>query len=440
MLIIFSLIIYGGKSVNELGNKLNTKSKNRILFIGPIPEEVGGPRNGGVATYCWELAHQANKNGYNVYIWSDAAYSFNDEDISIISWNFNNKLKLFFFGVIYYLMSIKILKKLEFLTFKQKIIIAYRAYLLKDLIKIVNPDIIHVLHLLDNINFSLFCLRSPPPVVVTEHAVGLVYEYQFCNKYDLRNNQGSRSLINAVLKKTDCIISVSKFSQKSFLKNFSIPNNLITKYILNPIDISKLPILNKNDEKKKLGLDKKKVVAFIGVHLPIERKGLDILLETFLIDDYLRNNCLLLIITNDEARIYASKFIKSNKIDGLALGPQPWDKLIGYFNSSDVFVMPSRLEGIGLVYYEALLAGVPIVGFHSSVKELEEVLGIYIGERFNAALESKIDLAEKIKKVLNTDFDRNLLRKRTIDNLSWEVKFPEFDSVYKKLVIGSTEI
>lgn len=74
------------------------------------------------------------------------------------------------------------------------------------------------------------------------------------------------------------------------------------------------------------------------------------------------------------------------------------------------------------------------MGFPESIRELEHLLGICIGEKFDASNEDEKALAEKIIKVLNTDFDRKLVRKKVIENLSWDAKFSEFDSVYKEVL------
>lgn len=108
---------------------------------------------------------------------------------------------------------------------------------------------------------------------------------------------------------------------------------------------------------------------------------------------------------------------------------------LGYVGLSvaDVFVMPSILEPFGLVYVEALLADTPVVGCHESIKELEGLLGIYIGEGFDPRREGAEELAEKIEKILKTKFYRELLRRGITGNLSWD-KIGEFDAIYKEVL------
>ena len=152
------------------------------------------------------------------------------------------------------------------------------------------------------------------------------------------------------------------------------------------------------------------------------------------IDSYLREKCVIIVITNEKGIDYAHKFTKKQQINALILGPQPWDRIVKFYNAADVFVMPSRSESLGIVYEEALLAGIPIVGFYPILNELEHLLGVYIGEKFDASKENEKALAEKIVKVLNTNIDRELLRRKAIEKLSWDTKFSEFDSVYKELL------
>jgi len=408
--------------------------KIKILYVGPIPPEAGGEAMGGVATLCWELANQAYKKGYEVYIWTNVASSFNKDGINVISVPSKNKLIKSFYFLRSYLANRKKVGHLNFLTFKQRFGVFYKAYLLKEVLKSLKADLIHVLHILDDVNFSLNALKDCPSIIVTEHGVALLSKYELHKMYRMKEKSLLLRKVEEVLKRANCVISSSQFSKLSLLNSFNLPNPEKVRAILNPINSDKISLLNREEQKKILRLSEKKIVTFCGTSLPIARKGLDILLRSFDNSNYLRSNCKILVITNNKAKIYAQEFVKARNIDGLILGPQPWEMMVKYYNAADVFVMPSRQEGIGLVYYEALLAGVPIIGFFESVNELEKVLGIYIGEKFDANKEDEKCLAKKIKTVLDKTIDRQLLRKKVIDNLSWDAKFHEFDSVYRRIL------
>lgn len=411
---------------------MRSPNRIKILYVGPIPPEVGGQASGGVATHCWELATQAYKNGYEVYVCTNTSSSFTKDGVRVISLLSGSKLTRVAYSLKSYFTNRKKVKHLNFLTLREKVGIFYRAYLLKHILKSIKPDLIHVLHILDNVIFSLGAIENCPPIVVTEYGVGLLHEYGMHKMFGVRERGFLLSRVEEALGRANCVISASHFSKLSLLNTFRLPSRVKVKAILIPINVDKVPLLNREEEKKKMRLGNKKIIAFCGTHLPIERKGLDILLRTFDRDDYLRRNCKVLVITNEEAKAFAESFVKARNIDALILGPQPWESLVKFYNAADVFVMPSKQEGIGLVYYEALLAGVPVIGFFKSIEELEKVLGIYIGEKFDASKDDERSLAEKIKKVLNTDFDRQLLRKKVVDNLSWDAKFHEFDSIYKE--------
>ena len=155
------------------------------------------------------------------------------------------------------------------------------------------------------------------------------------------------------------------------------------------------------------------------------------------VDEWLSHNCKLVIITTIEAGQIAEKYIKSTGIDATILPPLRQTQLYPYYNAADIFVVPSRKESIGLVYAEALISGTPVVGYHQSIEELRRELGVYIGEGFNTMDEGPQALAEKIKKVLRTKIDRQDLHKAVVEKLSWEVKFQEYDQLYRKLINNS---
>lgn len=425
---------------------MRRSSRIRILYVGPIPPEVGGKASGGVATHCWELAQEAFKRGYEVYIMSDASSLFKIEDHALIHLPLlhppTSGLSVYFRACKACLGYGKKLRNLTFLSLRERLHTCYLAHQLEHIIQLLKPDLIHILHILDNANFSLSCVDSCPPRIVTEHGVGLLYQYEMHKLYGVTEKPRLFERVTESARKAQYIVSVSEFSRTSFLDAFGLPGYSNIKAILNPINPDKVSLLDKNEAKEFLGLEGKPVLLFCGVHLPIQRKGLDILLTTISKDEYLRNKCKLIVVTNKEGKVFADKFFTQQGLDGLTFVSLQRETLVKVYNAADVFVMPSRQEGIGLAYYEALLAGTPVVGFYKSVQELERELGIYIGEGFNAATEGPKELAEKIKKVLSMRVDRQTLRKAVVEKLSWEVKFQEYDRIYREVLtegIGATQ-
>jgi glycosyltransferase involved in cell wall biosynthesis len=96
---------------------------------------------------------------------------------------------------------------------------------------------------------------------------------------------------------------------------------------------------------------------------------------------------------------------------------------VDYYNIADVFVMPSKGEGFGIVFIEALACGVPVIaGNKDASKEalLNGELGILVYP------DNVDEIAEAIIKVLKGEapkhlYDKNYLRQKVIENFSFEV-------------------
>jgi len=402
---------------------MKKKDKIKILYIGPIPPEVGGQAYGGIATHLWELATYARKNGYDVHILANTTSSFTKDGIKIIGSSQDNKLLKAFKGLKFWLTLNKSRTDfLSFLSFREKLGIIYRAYYLKQILENIKPDLIHVHSLHNNDNLALKILQPSIPIIITDHgAFGGIR-----GKKDILRVSYASDLANYV-------ICVSR-QTKDRLERLGLKYPIKTAIIHNPIYINNFPQLNREELRESLKIGNKKIVFFSGVYEPIRKKGLDILLGAFSTNDYLRVNCKLVVLTKGEGINYAENFISQIGIDGVVLTPKPRDEIAKYYNVADVFVMPSKVEGFPLSYIEALSVGTPVVGFHRVLREIENLLGIYIGEKFNANKESEEVLAKKIIKVLNANFDRKVLRKKVIEKMSWNAKFCEFDSVYRGLL------
>lgn len=414
-------------------------SKQTILFIGPIPYELGGIGSGGIETHCWQLATQSYNHGYNVFILTYGKSSFKKEKdgVNIISISQNK-----FTFPIKVLHAIRNWLKIEncnshrfnFLKLKDKLIVHYCAQVINEIINFVKPDIIHI-HLDGVYNrniLALFLLKKSCPIILTDHGIGVLFKYGTFEIFNLDRTYLLR-MLKEELKIADRVISLCNFSKKYFCEFLDFPTEKTT-VIHNPIDENSIPLFDKENLRLQLGIaNNKRIVFFLGAWKSIEKKGLDILLHAFEANDYLRKTCALIIIANKDGLNMARDLAKYKTFDMVLLSPQPFEKAVKYYSIADVFVLPSRTEGIGIVYEEALVVGTPIVGWSESVRELEELLGIYVGEKFNSHQENEVNLAEKILKVLNADVDRKVIRKKAIENLSWNLKYNEFNNVYKEL-------
>lgn len=125
-----------------------------------------------------------------------------------------------------------------------------------------------------------------------------------------------------------------------------------------------------NGESLDLGIREKFV--FLSIFDWQERKGYDLLLQAFLEEFSVEDSVALLIKTHSSDRaknplIDAQKFIEKFKSDTsasvyLLLEPLNTNELVALYRSSDAFVLPSRGEGWGRPYFEAMLMERPTIG------------------------------------------------------------------------------
>ena len=90
----------------------------------------------------------------------------------------------------------------------------------------------------------------------------------------------------------------------------------------------------------------------------VEHKGIDLLIRALDVEDL---DCLLVIGGDGPLRAQLEQqAANSQRVDARFLGRvEEVDSLLA---ACDVFVLPSRLEGFGLVYLEAAMHGVPSIG------------------------------------------------------------------------------
>jgi glycosyltransferase involved in cell wall biosynthesis len=129
-----------------------------------------------------------------------------------------------------------------------------------------------------------------------------------------------------------------------------------------------------------------------------------------------------------------------NLVDNLNLknevkffGFVPYDDLPVYLNSADIFVRPSRSEGMGNSFIEALAAGLPIIG--TPVGGITDIIedgktGLF------AKVDDDKDLAQKIQLLLRDDnLSQSIVyegRRMIEDKFSWNVLAAKYGDIFEK--------
>jgi len=251
---------------------------------------------------------------------------------------------------------------------------------------------------------------------------------------NIRGETGISSLIEPLcIRRADRIIADSEFTKRDIVKTYNLPENSVEIICLgvHP-DKYAFSEEEKNKVRTALGINSQPMILFVGNLVP--RKGIDILLRA--LPQVLREMEVKLVLAGSGNQQDYQRLAQALGIpDKLSfLGCVPDDTLRLLYSSCDLFVLPSRLEGFGLVIIEAMAAGKPVVA--TAVGSIPELIepgqnGILV----EAGDEGK--LASAIVKVLS---DKSLARvigenniKKARERYSWEVTARKAERLYNEL-------
>lgn len=273
-----------------------------------------------------------------------------------------------------------------------------------------NPQVVHIHH----IRALLAFLKNPlaryrVPIVFTAHGLHL-HKYEFMPgptakiKFFLRFH-----LEKALLKKVDRVIAVSR-EDHDFLVNRYRLDNVI--YLTNGLDFQRLDALKGRGEylRPALGLPVDYRLLITVARFDFQ-KGYDILVKAVsLLKDWLF----------EQEKIKGIRFVlvgdgqERQQMEALGhdLGIADFLLFLGeradvyeLLRASDLFILPSRWEGLPIVLLEAGRLKVPVLA--SNTYGNRETIGTDRGILFKNL--DPADLAQKIKTVVDGDYDLDRL-------------------------------
>ncbi len=236
------------------------------------------------------------------------------------------------------------------------------------------------------------------------------------------------------IRRADQIIAVSQFTKQDIMDVFNIPESKIevVYHGVYPDDYV-FPEEAKAKLRSTLGIKSQPMILFVG-KLAL-RKGVDILLRA--LPQVLKEVEVKLVLAGSgnqrDYQYLAQTLGISDKLR--FLGRVSDDTLRLLYSSCDLFVLPSRLEGLGIVILEAMAAGKPIVS--TNVGGIPELIesgqnGILV------EADNEVELAGAIVKMLS---DNSLARamgensmKKVRERFSWEVAAQKTERVYNELI------
>ncbi len=132
------------------------------------------------------------------------------------------------------------------------------------------------------------------------------------------------------------------------------------------------------------------------------RKGIDLLLEAWRMDERLSREPLIICGAGPDQSLITEAVREGLPV--VAKGYLPPQKLAPLLRKARLAVIPSRMETLGVTLLEAMCSGVPVVGWAPTVREMEQALGMPVGIPFDGRQQSARELADAVRAALKSAF------------------------------------
>jgi 1,2-diacylglycerol 3-alpha-glucosyltransferase len=331
------------RDYNPTRNNASSGKKLRILFVSSFLPEY--KLDGGISAHMSLLRRELEKQGHTVFhLASVPDHKFTQQSTKNTS-----------------LVSPALRKRVPF-RFHLNMIRKYR-----DAKKIFSPDIIHI-HSMSGL--SLLVYEKKIPVFVTIHSLSTPLPVKNINPFFSWAYRGFRFLdqrnqcyfLKSIFRNASRVLLVSEKTKKEV---FSSCNGLksTNAEVLSPgIDLNRFCKHSSGAAKRKLGLEKKFILLFVGRMVEAKRplniiQALPIVLETY-------PDTFAMLIGNGPDFTYCEQKTRElglvkhvQFIRGIANRELPL-----YYNAADIFINPTgENETFGLATAEAMACGIPVV-------------------------------------------------------------------------------
>ncbi|WP_214744402.1 glycosyltransferase family 1 protein [Exiguobacterium sp. s189] len=212
---------------------------------------------------------------------------------------------------------------------------------------------------------------------------------------------------------TDIKLACSE-SAAQFMFGRKALENKLTHILPNAIESDRYkynPFI-RNDVRKELGIDEQLVIGHVGSFLSV--KNHDFLIDVFLEVKKIKKNSLLVLVGEGETKSRIIEKVKHlNLTDSVKFLGQRAD-VNNLMQAFDIFVMPSKFEGVPLVGVEAQASGLPCVFSNTITKDIK----ILDKVEFVCLSEDTQVWAKKI--ISNSEYPRNV-ESKMIENAGYDI-------------------
>ena len=313
-------------------------NKKGVLILTPF----FSPNIGGVETHLDNLVSSLDEKGYRIFVqtysplttentsWKKSELLGNNIQINRYRWfgkNLFHKLESFPFLDFLYLTPYLFIRSLLFMITNSKKI-----------------DVIHAQGLNAGAIGVILKLVFKKRLIISLHAI-----YTNIGSHGL-----IASLIRIILNSAHVTLGISNAVNSQFNQT-SIKVSSLKKYRY-WVDLKHFKPMNLKESRKKIGVDDRFTVLFVGRLIPI--KGIKLLVEIAHELDQIQ----FLFIGAGPLESFLKNASKQNPNIQFLGNVQNYD-LPAYYNSADIFCIPSQYEeGLGRVVMESVACGIPVVG------------------------------------------------------------------------------
>ena len=361
----------------------------KIIFV--VPSLSGG----GAERVIINLANNLDANEYDVIILSLLKNQSND---------FKNRVK----------------SHVDFVNLNCVKRIRYSAFPILKFINKIKPDIVFMGLGELNALMSLFIIKKNRIKWIARET-------------NIPSKQNKNFIINLLYKTTYKkyfkIIAQSDDMYNDLIENFHFSKNKIVK-INNPVD---LQVIDNEIEKGTTFKKNEKKINFLLCGRITYQKGYDLLIEQ-LKDSTLNDNYHFYIIGNENKKNIENigplirKKIKDFKLENVITICDFREDIFPIMEKIDFMLLSSRYEGFPNVAIESLCCGTPVIAnnFCGGINEI--IIDGENGYIFDIYKKGSFD--EVLKKISNTVFDSNKIKKLAREKYSIESKITEFQSIF----------
>jgi glycosyltransferase involved in cell wall biosynthesis len=224
------------------------------------------------------------------------------------------------------------------------------------------------------------------------------------------------------IKRSQKVVAISEYAKSALVKRFRFKRDNIP--VIPPgirTDIYK-PLNKQSIKQKNLRL------FYCG--RICRRKGIDLLLDALVIlkSKYNLNTVKLYVAgSTDKSFNITYEINKRNLVKNVViLGNISTDDVLNNYQSSDVYVFPSKLEGYGLTPIEALACGARVVSTNvPSVADFPEIIKVKPTE---------VSIAQGIKKAISQKLDYKNAYSKIKEKYSMDYAANEYINIYREIM------